>query len=195
MEQEYDMTFTTDWLNTKDITPHWERLLSDLKEKPVNMLEIGCFEGRSTLWFLENVLTDHESKITCLDTFEGDLQQEKMKVDTKNLLERFIENIDGNKKVKTIRGNSQNVLKTLAEEYDLIYIDGSHYQTDVLHDMVLCFDLLKSGGVMICDDYGMTFVKDGVNNKPRIAIDAFISVYEPHIIELHKGWQYIMRKK
>lgn len=188
------MTFTTDWLNTKDIIPHWNRLLFDLKDKPVNMLEIGCFEGRSTLWFLENVLTNKESKITCIDTFEGDTQQEKMGVKTDGLLERFMENVGGDKRVKTIRGDSQNVLKFLHDEYDLIYIDGSHYQTDVLHDMILGFDLLKNNGIMICDDYGMNFVKEGVNNKPKIAIDAFISVYYPHIIELHRGWQYILRK-
>ena len=37
--------------------------------------------------------------------------------------------------------------------FDLIYIDASHYAPDVLSDAVLAFKLLKPGGILIFDDY------------------------------------------
>ena len=48
---------------------HWERALAGFKGKRVRALEIGSFEGRSAVWFLENVLTHEESTIVCIDSF------------------------------------------------------------------------------------------------------------------------------
>ncbi len=38
-------------------------------EKSCKILEIGCFEGFSTCWFLENLVNDAESEIFCIDPF------------------------------------------------------------------------------------------------------------------------------
>ncbi len=35
------------------------------------MVEIGSFEGRSTLWILENLLRHPDSRMHCIDTFAG----------------------------------------------------------------------------------------------------------------------------
>ena len=52
----YRVTF--DW-----VSPHaqaWTADLAHLEGKPaVRALEIGCFEGQSACWFLDNVLTAH----------------------------------------------------------------------------------------------------------------------------------------
>src|SRR3954468_24495430 len=65
--------FTEDWFSGH--VPHWERLFfGELEWKPDaprRLVEIGCFEGRSTLWFLENLLRHPESRIVCIDTFNG----------------------------------------------------------------------------------------------------------------------------
>lgn len=189
------MTYTQDWIHNQDIIPHWITHLVPLKDRELNMLEIGSFEGRSAVWFLENVLLHEKSRITCVDTFCGDKQQVGMGVSADGILGRFIENTEPFlHKVKRYAGFSKDVLKKIDDEFDLIYIDGSHYQTDVLEDMVLAFDLLKKDGIMICDDYSMEFFDGEVNYLPRIAIDSFISVYGPHILVLHKGWQCILKK-
>ena len=49
--------------------PQWECALASFKGERVRALEIGSFEGRSTLWFVENVLTHEESTIVCVDTY------------------------------------------------------------------------------------------------------------------------------
>ncbi len=33
----------------------------------VNFLEIGIYDGRSTIWFIENILTNPTSKIALID--------------------------------------------------------------------------------------------------------------------------------
>lgn len=37
--------------------------------------------------------------------------------------------------------------------FDLAYIDGSHLRLDVLSDAVMCWALLREGGLMVLDDY------------------------------------------
>ncbi len=190
------MTFTQDWISNKDIVPHWVTHLSTFKDKKIQMLEIGCFEGRSTLWFLENILTDPLSRIVVVDNFKGDGQQLDMGVTLPDLRKRFEENVQKYKsKVYICEGDSKEVVRHLRTLYDVIYIDGAHHQVDTLLDMVLSFDLLRSGGIMIVDDYAMQYQdQNNVNYEPKIAIDAFVRVFDGRIQELHKGWQYIFKK-
>lgn len=190
------MYFTQNWIDNQDIVPHWEKHLVPLAGKAISLLEIGSYEGRSAVWFLEHVLTHPKAKITCVDTFKGDSQQVGMGVSQENIKERFLDNTRAYEdKVTAIQGRSHDILKTLKQDYDIVYVDGSHYQTDVLEDMVLAFDVLKPGGIMVCDDYGMTYETEELLFVPRLAIDAFVSVFEPKIETIHVGWQYILRKK
>ena len=62
------MTYYADWTSCH-VGP-WAEHLKHLVGKPgVRALEIGVLEGRSTVWFLENVLTGDGSSITCVDPF------------------------------------------------------------------------------------------------------------------------------
>ena len=61
--------FTSDWFS--EHIPLWESQLFRLKgEANLSFLEIGAFEGRATLWLLNNILTHSSSGITCIDPFE-----------------------------------------------------------------------------------------------------------------------------
>ena len=66
------MRFTEDWF-TNNI-PTWNKVLGNLRNKPVKFLEIGSFEGRSATWALENILTHKDSQLYCIDhwLYEGD---------------------------------------------------------------------------------------------------------------------------
>jgi predicted O-methyltransferase YrrM len=62
--------------------------------------------------------------------------------------------------------------------FDLVYIDGSHQAPDVLADAVLGFQLLRSRGIMVFDDYLWRGGDGEVSNPancPKLAIDAFIN--------------------
>lgn len=134
----------------------WEKLFQKVKGLPnLHFLEIGCFEGRATTWLLKNVLTDPSSKITVIDTFEGSWEHQEMGKNIENLEKNFLENIKEYKdKVNVYKAKSQDILFTfLPEQFDFIYIDGSHDAADVLRDGVFAWDLIKKEGVIVFDDY------------------------------------------
>src|SRR5262245_55442833 len=58
--------FSSDWASNNFTM--WRRVLSPLRDQPVRILEIGSWEGRSALFFLNFF---KRSTIVCIDTFEG----------------------------------------------------------------------------------------------------------------------------
>jgi predicted O-methyltransferase YrrM len=98
-------------------------------------------------------------------------------------------------KVRKMVGASQTVLRSLIpNSYHLAYIDGSHVASDVLEDALLTWRLVKIGGLIIFDDYGYVF-PEGVNeDPPRVAIDAFMSIFKKKIKVIHQGYQIFIEK-
>lgn len=193
-EQKTDLVFHDDWFSNN--IQNIEKYLAHLKDKRcVQGLEIGSWEGRSACWFIENILTGESSKLTCIDTFKGN-PENFVKSHHKDVEECFNSNIKAigaEAKVKLIVQKSSRALKFLHENsFDFIYVDGSHDPKDVLVDLVLSWGLLKNGGILILDDYGL---KDPVTgSEPKPAIDAFYFVFKKELIELHLDYQVIWRK-
>jgi predicted O-methyltransferase YrrM len=191
---EYNYIFTVDWFSSN--IPIWSHYLKELKDKPnLHFLEIGSFQGRSTVWLLENILTNNTSTITCIDTFEGSIEHAiDFKNDIKNLFDIFSHNISKFKnKVNIIKNKSQVALKQINEQYDFIYIDGDHKASSVIEDAILSFNLLKKGGIIIFDDYLWFGMKKFIDN-PKPAIDAFLEIYADKINVMYKNYQVIIEK-
>jgi Methyltransferase domain len=181
---QYD--FTEDWMSYH--VPNWERILAPFKGKPsVRALEIGSFEGRSAIWFLENILTDARASITCIDIFDDATIESRY---DKNIAASGVAN-----KVKKIKASSQIALREMQlGAYDFIYIDGSHIAKDVLIDAVLSWELLKPDGVVIFDDYG--WAPRSRHRRPDTAVNSFMVIYEPYAELLYRGpAQIAFRKK
>ena len=68
---------TNDWFSKNII--HLEYFLSKekLKNKRLDVLEIGSYQGNSTLYFLKNININY---ITCVDTFKGSDEHDKTKM-------------------------------------------------------------------------------------------------------------------
>ena len=48
----------------------FEKYLAEFTGKPeIKALEIGAFEGRSAIWFMDHILTGTNSEITTIDVF------------------------------------------------------------------------------------------------------------------------------
>jgi predicted O-methyltransferase YrrM len=176
--------FTADF--TKRWAGSWIKHLQGFAGQPdVHGLEIGCFEGRSTIWFLENVLTHPTSHMTSIDVFTEDME------------ERFDHNIEVSGlsgKVTKLKGYSQDVLRTLEyNSVDFAYIDGCHLASCVLTDAVLTWDLLKTGGVMIFDDYLWRKERPPIE-RPELAIDAFLEIFSDRYRLKHSAYQVIIEK-
>ncbi len=160
----------------------------------IKVLEIGSYEGLSTNWILDNVLTHDSSKIYCVDTFEGSMEHDDG--NKKNLYERFLNNIsDKKQQVEVFRGPSREMLlkdEVRKNKYDFIYIDGSHQAKDVLEDAILSWELLKDEGIMIFDDY--LWQPFAPQFCPKIAIDSFLLCYEGNYKLLERSTQVVIQK-
>jgi hypothetical protein len=183
----HDYTFTTNWFTWN--IPIWEQALEPLKgREDLRYLEVGAYEGRSVLWMLENVLTDPSARATVVDVFDGPFK------------DRYFANIERSgaaDKVESITGFSQVVLRQLPlNTFDVIYIDGSHADDDVLEDAVLSWRLLKEGGLLIFDDYRwFRGGPEGITELPKNAIDPFINCFKDHVEVIHNSYQLILRKR
>jgi predicted O-methyltransferase YrrM len=165
----------------------WERLLNSYKGRPnLSFLEVGCCEGRATVWLLENILTHETAAIECVDIF-----------DNPAIELRFDENMKAGgfqTKVRKIKGFSQIELRKLpVDHYDFIYIDGSHFARATLEDMMLAFRLLKVGGIMVVDDYKWMLEKPELE-RPEIAIETFLAVYKGSYELLWKEYQVAIKR-
>lgn len=183
--------FTTDW--SSRAFPTWISVLSHLKDKPLNILEVGAWEGRGSI-FLLNFFP--HSTITCMDIFT---------LGNEGLFDRNLAEY-GDRVIK-VRGRSVQELDKMnfpdststsnRKSFDLIYVDGSHDRDDVIMDSVLAWRVLNVGGILIWDDYEIFTVMAGHFTKdqdPKPAIDSFMSWHGGELETLHKGYQMIVRK-
>lgn len=201
------MEFTRDFTRTR--INFWKQLLADYRGKGnLKFLEIGTFEGRSAIWFLDNILFDDSCTLTIVDPF---MMTWEKKFPDKNPLwnkpqvvneirERFYKNIDPYlKKVKIMEMTSFEALMKfyqygMRDYFDFIYIDGSHKASDCLEDMILALRALKKGGILLMDDY--QWGKQLPSHfTPKPAIDAFMSMYREEIKVLNIGSQVAILKK
>lgn len=188
--------FTQDWFEYH--ANAWRRMFGGLaSQSHLRILEVGAYEGRSSCWILDNILTRGMGVLVVVDNFK-DRQVEQ----------RFDYNISVSNKahnVVKLKGNSQDILKQLERNvFDLIYIDGSHDAMDVFQDAVLSLELLKVNGFLVFDDYGNFLLNDlfyskGLHRKfyqePKESIDYFTKANRSRFFVISKGWQVVLRKK
>jgi hypothetical protein len=184
--------FTTDWFSC-NIPAISETLSKHGQTGQVQILEIGSWEGRSTVWLLERY---PDATIACIDTFEGG-QENQGSTSLNGLEERFRSNICVHAdRVKIHKGNSGDMLFQVGppNTFDIIYVDGSHTSWDALVDIIISFQLLKPGGIMMIDDYGGGNPANILETSPKPAVDAFTNIMGCKCRVLHVGYQFHIMK-
>lgn len=188
----------TAWTSESDRAhgDNWRHWLGHLKDQPdVSGLELGTWMGESAEWMLTNIFTHEKSRYYCVDTFAGSEEHHlagidctMLEQDTRQRLAPF------GGRVSICKGLTHEVLRNLTNaRFDFIYVDAAHDALNVLRDAVLAFDLLKLGGVMIFDDYAWTVMPDAID-RPKIAVDAFVSCYARQVEVIGMGWQLALNK-
>jgi predicted O-methyltransferase YrrM len=177
-----------------DLVPIWTAFFSASQRPPINkVLEIGSFEGASSVWILENLLK-MGGELHCIDTWGGGFEHKKETMpEVEGRFDRNIERaLAKTSKAKAFKHRGQSRLKLTElmagghlSSFDLVYVDGSHESSDVLCDLVGAFQLSKIGGLIICDDYLWNY-EENLRLSPKLAIDSFINCYNNKIKILAK---------
>lgn len=202
LERKLDRFRYRNWFRDKDLTTDWttgnftlwRRVLSPLRGEPLGILEIGCWEGRSAIFFLNFF---ERSTITCIDTFDGSIEHERLAMEISQVEGRFDRNLAPfGQRVEKIKSPSRSALSRLAAQqrrYDLAYVDGSHLRDDVMADSRAVWPLIGRGGIIIWDDYryGRNLPPE---ERPQPAIDAFLREHEGSYRLLAKGYQVIIER-
>ncbi|MDR7856006.1 O-methyltransferase [Tissierella sp.] len=126
---------------------------------PKNILEIGTAIGYSALIMAEN--TSVECKITTIER-------------RKDMIELAIENISKTKyleRIKILEGEAEDILSTLEEKYDFIFLDAAKGQyMDFFKE---CIRLLNPGGIIVSDNVlykGMVATDDLVIRRKKTIV-------------------------
>jgi hypothetical protein len=206
MEFDKKYKFSETWFDIA--IQGWSQIFPNVKHNIKNILEVGCYEGRATVWLCENVLDDKNINYNydVVDTFGGSPNESGMDATIEKLTknDNFIEdnfkyNISffPNVNFKIYKGFSQNILPTFPQEekYDFIYIDASHKADDTFVDAYYAHKMLKVGGIIIFDDYGWKDpLRPHISQSPQLGIEVFNTMYEEQYEVILKGYQIGFQK-
>jgi predicted O-methyltransferase YrrM len=188
-------SLSTDW--TSRFFSTWSALLAARRDEALNVLEIGSWEGRSAIFFLEYF---RNGRLTCIDTFQGSpehMLRANWQAALPHIEERFDRNIaDFGERVEKIKDISSSALARLRaanRRFDVAYVDGSHRSADVLADAEASWPMMQDRGVVIFDDYEWTFFPDAADS-PKPGVDAFLKAHPGEYRELHRAYQVIIEK-
>jgi Methyltransferase domain len=182
--------------------PTWSTILYPLQNVAPKVLEIGSYEGYSALFFL-NFFPG--SSIVCIDPWDTESQIPALTEHVPGATQqypfaegRFDRNLsdfsDRLTKIKALSADALSELGIKGERFDLIYVDGSHRRLDAYRDCTLSWPLLRSGGILLIDDY--EFGKRLPNKlKPKQGVDGFLANSAGAYDELHRAYQIAVRKR
>lgn len=184
----------------------WYKWLNHLKDEPnARGLELGTWLGQSAEWFLDHILTGDGQSLCTVDTFEGSDEHRLAGLDCSSNHDKALERLKRfGWHVVIWKEQSHEflidyVFQSLKDTdgakhlFDFIYVDAAHDAMNVLRDSVLAFELLKVGGVMIWDDFLWEVMEQEID-RPKLAIDTFLSCYARRIEVIGLGWQVAVRK-
>jgi len=159
-------------------------------DRKLNVLVLGGYEGRSTVWLSNKLLSHNDSQMHVIGSFRGTYEQKEAYWPSQDLEQLFRYHTYFSKyyyKLNTIPVESTSVmLEALTDpdiKFDVIYVDGEHDLKSVLTDAILSYNLLADNALLIFDDINIDSVKLSVDlfaqtvNVKNIHRDNLISVY------------------
>lgn len=208
----HNFEFTRRWFLSRNLStwsnfifPHFVRGEAT-DTPPLNVIQIGVFEGMDLLWLLQHVLTHPDSRALAVDPWLATTKLDQEYMD--GVMLRARKNLSPwAKKAHLWRGKSDEVLSVFTSmpsnisnencpnvcgtvirpgEWDLAIIDGDHNADAVFVDAQLCLRLLKPGGWLVFDDVrNRTPKKDHVQQ----GLDQFLAGHE-HLVTFEWAHRY-----
>ena len=162
------------------------------KSKENKILEIGCFEGLSSVFFADNFLDNPKSSLTCVDPFltinNNDHTQFLQNSEEMNF-DFNISICENSDRITIHKITSDKFFENNNQTYNFIYIDGCHLPDFIKRDMENSFNILEKNGIMWMDDYGGG---DGIQIKNTM--NTFLKKYHGQYDLIHTGYQLAIKK-
>ena len=134
--------FTYNWFGSNPQIWFYVFKKLNIFNKKSNILEIGTFEGRSAAFFYKHL---NINKFITVDLMEkNSIEYKNFENNSKKFANCKFYNLKSDIFFKEIK---------LEQEFDIVYIDGSHFYKDVLNDAISSHNILKTGGIIIFDDF------------------------------------------
>jgi len=163
--QNYPFVFTYNYFDEwkEDLLDFFNKINVNIINKNVenvHVLEFGCYQGKTSIWFLENILTHESSSLTVVDTFLGSTTQTPTQC--MHLQQLFTHNITPFvNKVHVYKESVYDFYKNVCcannsvymNKYDYIFIDTEINNKDALTNAIYAKDLVKCGGFIIFPHY------------------------------------------
>lgn len=187
----HDFRFTRRWFRHRNQATWSTFFLKKFSnDRPMNMIQIGVFEGMDLVWCLQNILGHTNSRVLAIDPW---IETTKLDADYMNdVHDRAVHNLmPWRKKHVIMRGFSQNILPNISYQgieirgqqvktgqFDLIVIDGDHNADAVYMDAILSLRLIKPGGWMVFDD-----VRNRIPKKDHVqaGLDRFLGDHQDRV--------------
>jgi len=157
----------------------------------INYLEIGSFEGRSTVFIAEQ---KNIESVMAVDTFEGSDEYDN-NVSFETVYNNFKYNLSlmNKKNINFLKDTSDKFFINNKSRFNLIYIDGSHHYENVKKDFINSYNCVKKNGIMIFDDF-LWFYYDDYKKNPICAIIECYEIYKNNLELIFLNHQIIFRK-
>ena len=121
-----------------------------------HFVEVGSFLGKSAVFMAVEIINSGKRiKFDCIDHWKGSEEHyDNENIDTENLYEKFLENIQPVKGViNPVRAESVVASKLYKpNSLDFIFIDASHDERSVREDLTYWMPRLKENGMIAGDD-------------------------------------------
>ena len=146
------------------LSGHWQGKFLELVShllRPSRILEIGTFMGYSAICLAKGLLND------------GRLHTIEFRKEEADLALQNFHNAKATDKIILHQGNALEIIPTIRESWDLVFIDADKVNYINYYELVL--PLLKKGGFILADNmlFHGEVLADPVKGKNAIAIHAF----------------------
>ena len=161
-------------------------------QKENHILEIGCFEGLSSVFFADNLLDNPNATLTCVDPFMSIENNDHARFLQNKEEDAFDYNISvckNSNKITVHKITSDSFFETNNKKFNFIYIDGCHETDFIKRDMENAFQVLEPNGIMWMDDYSGG---DGI--KIKNTMNEFLEKHKDLYTVIHIGYQLAIQK-
>ncbi len=168
---------------------NFETYLKKYTGQKINCLIVGAYTGDYSCWLLNNLCTNHFSRVFSLDNWIDPVIENK-----------FNTNIESTNKIDYHVKLNMNLTKGLVRLekikyviFDIIIINTKNEDKDIISNSIIAWNLLNENGIMIFDNYRDTYEEEEF--IPKISINSFIIMYKEQYNRLTSNYQLIIKKK